>query len=377
LERDRGGWAIPDPLPEEKKLRAELQLIHEAIKDETGLSVKDMTEGTLYSDKCWWRVFDGTHLPPRPPLEKLCDKWGLEKDRLIRLWVQASAARQSHRAAASSSPHAATSDAREVGKDTSTEGVSSTDEPGPNPAAQQAPSARLRREGVAINVTAIANQPEQAHPARSGRSGLTITVSVTAIAAILVIGIGFADNLTNRDHTPANASATGPTATPTKSPGPSPTSPSPRRSTVPAQPSIRVTEPTVQPPSPTPSSPPAQAPPTAPPSPAEETAEQPSISFCALSGDCAAKAIFQPDDAYLIACDTKPDYRSGVAVYTRSDVPGERKVWASKTSGTCTGEYLSMPAGATITFKACIGDESEDRLDGCSKEVTATVAKRQ
>jgi hypothetical protein len=124
------------------------------------------------------------------------------------------------------------------------------------------------------------------------------------------------------------------------------------------------------------SSPPAQATPSGSPSPTKETSQQSTVLLCLPSG-CAAKAIFQPEDAHLIACDTKGDWRAAVAVYTRSDAPGEKKVWASNTHGTCTDEPLGMPDGATITYKVCIGDQSENRIDTCSEEVTNTVTKRQ
>ncbi|MET7714750.1 hypothetical protein [Streptomyces sp. NPDC005407] len=207
-----------------------------------------------------------------------------------------------------------------------------------------------------------------------------ITIAATAMATILAtIGIGFAvTSLADGGDSSANASASSKPAAssrPSSPPKSKPKTP-PLRTTqppTPSQPSAE--ERPLQPPSsaqsPSPVSSPTQVQPSSP----KPSSQDPTV-IC-LPSDCAARATFHTVDAHLTVCDNKGDWRAAVALYTRSDAPGEKKVWASNTAGTCTDEALDMAEGTKITYKVCIGDQSENRIDKCSEAVTNTVEKQQ
>jgi hypothetical protein len=199
---------------------------------------------------------------------------------------------------------------------------------------------------------------------RPRRRGVRLLAAASIAAVVLAAaGVAFAvsgsadKNPSAADKSPAAAdkvpggqAATAPIAS--TAPGPNPTTPGP--TTEVARPPAR-------------SSPTANKPATpAPPAPA-------STSVACLPPDCAGRVTFQPQDAHLTVCDNKKDGFSAIGIYTRSDVSGEKQLWASNTFGTCADAKLGMRKGAKISFKACIGDHSENKIVACSEPVTSTV----
>lgn len=196
-------------------------------------------------------------------------------------------------------------------------------------------------------------------PARSPRRrGRQLLVATTvAVLVLAAVGIAFAITGSAPDQAPTAADKTAVTAvatTPnaTKPAAPKPTMP--RRSTAP--------------PAPAGGNEPARPP--ALPSPAKPNPPAPTV-VC-LPPDCAARATFQPVDEHLIVCDNKSDGYAAVAIYT-AGTSGEKKVWASNSAGTCTDKDLGVADGTRVTYKVCIGDQSENRVDRCSATVTRTA----
>jgi hypothetical protein len=67
------------------------------------------------------------------------------------------------------------------------------------------------------------------------------------------------------------------------------------------------------------------------------------------------------------------DGQSGVAVYVRSDEPGEKTAWASQGTGTCVTHDTQAPPGVQITLKACTGERPTNRIVECGEPVTDTA----
>lgn len=110
-----------------------------------------------------------------------------------------------------------------------------------------------------------------------------------------------------------------------------------------------------------------------PPAPTKSPLPAAPTSICVQTPDCVARASFDAVGEDLTVCDRKADSHAAVVLYTRSDASGEKKVWASDGAGTCELANLSMAEGAKITYKVCIGDQSENRVDTCSAAVTNTA----
>jgi hypothetical protein len=84
-----------------------------------------------------------------------------------------------------------------------------------------------------------------------------------------------------------------------------------------------------------------------------------------------ASGYFVSDGEHLHVCDDVQDGHSAVAVYTRSDVPGQTNTaWDTKGISTCTDHNMNMPEGATIRWKICVGESSSQTWFGCSDWVT-------
>jgi hypothetical protein len=92
-----------------------------------------------------------------------------------------------------------------------------------------------------------------------------------------------------------------------------------------------------------------------------------------LPPDCAARVTFTAGDAVLKVCDNKQDGQSALALYRQADQPDEKGVWASSGSGTCVDHDTGIPKGTTITFRACLGDRPENRVNRCGDPVTGTA----
>jgi hypothetical protein len=94
----------------------------------------------------------------------------------------------------------------------------------------------------------------------------------------------------------------------------------------------------------------------------------PPVTACAPP-ECAATASLQAGGR-LIVCDVRKDGHSGVAVYVRSDEPGEKAAWASHGTGTCVTHDTAAPPGVHITVKACTGERPTNRIVECGEPVT-------
>lgn len=83
-----------------------------------------------------------------------------------------------------------------------------------------------------------------------------------------------------------------------------------------------------------------------------------------------ANATFTPATDVLQACDKYEDGYSSLAVYTRTDVAGEKLLWASGGNGTCASTPLKLLPGAKITFKVCTADKPTNKRIACGASRT-------
>lgn len=96
------------------------------------------------------------------------------------------------------------------------------------------------------------------------------------------------------------------------------------------------------------------------------------VSIC-TSGGCAARAYFVAYGEHLFVCDDAKDGYGAIAQYTRSDVPGQNNdARNTNGSGTCIDHNMSMPEGATITFRVCLLSSS-GAISNCSARITTSA----
>jgi hypothetical protein len=92
-----------------------------------------------------------------------------------------------------------------------------------------------------------------------------------------------------------------------------------------------------------------------------------------LNPNCVAQVTFRPDGDEFSVCDKAADGLSALAVFARSDQPGEKSIRAEKGAGSCVTQRVTMPARTRVTVKACTADRARNRLVACSDPVTATT----
>jgi hypothetical protein len=192
------------------------------------------------------------------------------------------------------------------------------------------------------------------------RRTMTVVAIAVGVAALVAVGSAFAGTLGHPEAGPT--AATQPTAT--GSPAPV----VPAATPTPAQTTTARRERTTPPASP-PGAPPAL---TASPQPSTAKAEPTPATVCTPSG-CAGKAYFVANGEHLFVCDEKSDAYGVIAVYTRTDVPGQSNEAANRNGyGTCIDHDMNMPEGAKITFKVCLADWTGP-VFSCSATITPSA----
>jgi hypothetical protein len=97
----------------------------------------------------------------------------------------------------------------------------------------------------------------------------------------------------------------------------------------------------------------------------------PPVPACAPP-DCGATASLHPGGR-VIVCDAKKDGYSGVAMYSRSDQPGEQAVWASEGAATCVTHDIHARPGVQLAVKACTGERPSSRMVQCGEPIAGTA----
>jgi hypothetical protein len=85
-------------------------------------------------------------------------------------------------------------------------------------------------------------------------------------------------------------------------------------------------------------------------------------------GGCPGRAYWTSNDDRLHVCDDSTDTYKVVAEYQRSDSSGTRRL-ESRGANTCSDNRLDLRNGATVTFRACLENQSGNP-SRCSEWVT-------
>jgi serine/threonine-protein kinase PknK len=208
---------------------------------------------------------------------------------------------------------------------------------------------------------------------KSSHRTMTIVAGLVAAAVVVAAGSAFAITRGRPHHSSSAAAAAarepgvGTVTVPASAGGAPPATAAAARTTVPAgnnAPSMG---------GPAGGQPqPSQATPKPTPKPTLTEAAPPPPTVC-TPGGCAGKAYFVAYGDHLFVCDEKSDGYSAVAMYTRTDVPGQNNEAAERTgAGKCVDHNMNLAEGAKITFKICL-ENGSGPLFSCSAAITATA----
>ncbi|MER5631539.1 peptidoglycan-binding protein [Streptomyces nitrosporeus] len=189
MRPDRGDQPPAHPLPEVTALLRALQ----QVKESRDLSLDAFTRDTGYSRSSWNRVLKGTAFPPRPAVERLCSRRGLDKDMLLGLWDEADRARraaggQEENPAADTAPAPAQPDHTPPAP---AQAAPAPAQPDPTPPAEpDAPAP----EPTSAAPAPVPSTPGPLKPAQGGKTAgsrsriKTLALIAAALAALLLAG---------------------------------------------------------------------------------------------------------------------------------------------------------------------------------------------
>jgi hypothetical protein len=262
-----------------------------------------------------------------------------------------------------------------------------TADPGPGPAEPVPPPITPSAGPAGAPRPPLPPPAGTAGPPPTGRRRVPIAVAAL-VAAVLALGAGYAavsrpdpselavtdtaDEAAASTTTGATTTiatpveTTGPESVPSSEPAPDPTDPAPPTTGggLPSVPPPGLARPTISPPRPT-----TTIRPTPAPSAPATTARPPDPSVCvAGGGGCPGRAYWTSNDDRLHVCDATSDGYVVVAEYRRSDAAGTGRL-KSRGGNTCTETGLDLRSGATVTFRACLENQSGDP-SRCSDWVT-------
>ncbi|MFB7957138.1 peptidoglycan-binding protein [Streptomyces sp. NPDC056045] len=199
MRPDRGDQPPAHPLPEVTALLRALR----QVKESKNLSLDAFTHDTGYSRSSWNRVLKGTAFPPRPAVERLCSRRGLDKDTLLGLWDEADRARRAAAAGQEETPAAGTAPAP-------AQADPAPAQPDPTPSAEPDPTPGPVPGTPAPEPTAAAPAPAPAtpgplQPAWGGQTSgsrsriKTLALIAAALTALLLAGRWYSLHEQNKD----------------------------------------------------------------------------------------------------------------------------------------------------------------------------------